>query len=340
VRLRPSILLLGVSLALCVLAPAALGGHKEVACTAWVAPTGDDLAPGSKDRPFRTVNRLVLALGPGGVGCLAPGATFPEHVVIGAMGTEARPVTITTPGGAPAVVGEGIEFLQSSRDVVVSHVTFRMSGAEPYNSLPAVVQIGGFRNRLVANDVSGGGVADRSRTCVLVDHGNRVVIDRNLIHACGVIGTNSAIYAPGIRVGTGVRATITNNVIWDTPGDAVALAPNAQGVTISRNLIRSTANGIFLGGDDRFTSNNNRVSNNIIVFVTGYAAHGSNPSGAPVGIRNVVTQNCVWQPGQGLFAGSGFTAPANRVVDPGLLSRAATFALKRSSPCWDDRPLP
>jgi Right handed beta helix region len=324
VALRPLLLLLCVSLAAGVLAPAAIGGRKVVACTAWASPAGDDLAAGSKDRPFRTVSRLVLALAPGGIGCLQPAAVFPEHVVVGAQGAGGHPVTLTTPSGARAIVGEGMEFLQSSRDVVVSHISFRMSGAEPFNSLPAVVQIGGFRNRFAAN----------------VEHGNHVEIDGNLIHECGVIGSNTGIYAPGIRVGTGVRSTITNNLIWNTPGDGIALAPNAQGVLVSRNLIDGTANGIFLSGDDRFRSNDNRISNNIITFVTGFAAHGSNPSGAPVGARNLVTRNCVWQPGRGLFAGSGFTAPANRVVDPGFLDHAAPFALRRTSPCWDDRPRP
>ncbi len=338
--LRPLLFLLCVSLGFGLLAPAALGESKEAACSAWASPAGDDLAPGTRDRPFRTVSRLVLALAPGGVGCLEAGAVFSEHVVIGVQGTGARPVTLTTPSGPRAVIGEGMEFLQSSRDVVVSRMSFQMSGAEPYNSLPAVVQIGGFRNRFVGNEVTGGGVADRSRTCVLVEHGNRALIDRNLIHACGVIGSNAAIYAPGVRVGTGAWARITNNVIWGTPGDGVALAPNAQGVVITRNLIDGTTNGIFLAGDARFTSNDNRVSNNIITFVTGFAAHGSNPAGTPVGSRNLVTRNCVWQPGRGLFAGSGFTAPANRVVDPGFLDRPASFALRRTSPCWDLRPLP
>jgi parallel beta-helix repeat protein len=166
------------------------------------------------------------------------------------------------------------------------------------------------------------------------------VIDRNLVHECGIVKGNPAIYAPGIRVVTGGSATITNNTIWATPGDGIALAPNAQGARISNNVIDGTANGIFLSGDAKFTSNGNTITQNIISFVAGYAAHGSNPTGKPVGARNVVSKNCVWQPGRGLFAGSGFTAPANRVLDPQYQNRPATLALKRSSPCWNQRPRP
>lgn len=332
-----SALLCGVGVL--VLVPAAPGSRAAVGCAAWASPGGDDGGPGSPDRPFRTVARLVQALGPGQTGCLAAGAVFPERLVIGAQGTPSRPITITTPSGARAVLGEGIEFLQSSRSVVVSRVAARLSGQEPYNAQAAVVQIGGFRNRLVRSEVWGGGVTDKSRACVQVDHGNLVVVDRNLVHDCGVVKANPAIYAPGIRVVTGANAQITNNVIWSTPGDGIALAPNAQGARVSSNLIDGTANGVFFAGDARFTSNRNRVTGNIITYIAGYAAHGSNPTGKPVGTRNLVTGNCVWQPGRGLFGGSGFTAPGNRVVDPQYVNRPAGFALRRTSPCWKERPL-
>lgn len=327
-------------LAFAFLASAASGASTAVSCTLWASPTGDDAASGSSDRPFRTLARLMQGLGPGQTGCLPAGAVFEERLVIGNQGTSAQPVTLITPTGARAVIGEGIEFLQSSRSVIVSRVSARMSGNEPYNSLPAVVQLGGFRNQIVRSEISGGAVEDKSRVCVQIDHGNLVVVDRNLIHRCGIVKANPAIYAPGIRVVTGGSATITNNTIWSTPGDGIVLAPNAQGARVNNNVIDGTTNGIFLSGDARFTSNRNKVTQNIITFVAGYAAHGSNPTGKPVGIQNIVTKNCVWQPGRGLFAGSGFTAPANRVLDPLFTNRPATFALKRTSPCWNQRPLP
>lgn len=320
-----------------VAAPAATGAARDVVCSYWASPTGDDFGVGSRDRPFRTVGRMVQSLSAGMTGCLEAGAVFEERLVLTGQGAPSRPITITTPSGPRAVIGEGIEFLQSSRDVAITRVTARMSGREPFNALPAVVEIGGFRNRLLRSEVSGGGVVDKSRACIEIDHANLAVVDRNVVHECGIVKENPAIYAPGIRVVTGGGATITNNTIRSTPGDGIALAPNAQGARISNNLIDDTANGIFLAGDARFTSNGNRIVRNIIAYVLGYAAHGSNASGKPVGTRNVVTQNCVWQPGRGLFAGSGFTAPANRVLDP-YVNRSSSLAIKRSSPCWSRRP--
>lgn len=338
-RLTLSLALLPLA-AVLVAATGATGAAAAVNCTLWASPTGDDAASGAGDRPFRTVAKLLQSLGPGQTGCLPSGAVFEERLVIGGQGTNTQPVVLTTPTGPRAVIGEGIEFLQSSRNVIVSRVSVRMSGREPFNALPSVVQIGGFRNQLVRSEVSGGGVTDKSRVCIQVDHGNLVLVDRNLIHECGIVKGNTAIYAPGVRVVTGGSATISNNTIWSTPGDGIALAPNAQGARILNNLIDGTTNGIFFSGDARFTSNRNMVKENIITYVAGYAAHGSNPTGKPVGTRNLVTKNCVWQPGRGLFAGSGFTAPANRVLDPQFQNRPATFAVKRSSPCWNQRPLP
>lgn len=190
----------------------------------------------------------MQALGAGQTGCLPAGAVFEERLVIGSQGTSTRPVMLTTPEGPRAVIGEGIEFLQSSRSVVVSRVGARMSGREPYNALGAVVQIGGFRNQLVRSEVWGGGVVDKSRTCVLIDHGNLALVDRNLIHECGTVEANPAIYAPGIRIATGGSATITNNTIWSTAGDGIALAPNAQGARVRNNMIDGTTNGVFLSG--------------------------------------------------------------------------------------------
>jgi Right handed beta helix region len=318
----------------------ATAAPAAVSCAAWASPTGDDLGPGTATAPFRTIARLLQAVRPGNVGCLTPAAVFNEHVVIGSQGAPKQPITITTPSGTRATIGEGVEFLQSSRFVVLSRVVVRVSANEPYSSLPAVVQIGGFSNVLSRSDVSAAAAVDKSRTCVLIDHGNVAVVDRNMIHECGVIKDNPAIYAAGILVATGGSPTITNNVIRSTPGDAIAFSPNAQQAVVTRNLIDGTSNGVFFAGDARFTPNRNRVFNNIISFVQGYAAHGSNAPGRPPSVGNVVTKNCVWQPGRGLFAGTGFTAPANRVVDPQFQGRPASFALKRSSPCWAYRPLP
>jgi len=324
-----------------VIVQAAAGAPQAArpACSAWASPAGADSWPGTRERPFKSIGRLLQALGPGLTGCLEPGAVFDEHVVIGNRGTPRKPVTLMTPSEPKAVIANGVEYLQSSRDVVLRRISVRVTGAEPWNSRGAVVLLGGFRNRFVGGEVSGGGATDTSRACIFVEHGNRAVVDGNLIHACGVIKKNVFIYAPGIRIGTAGGARIVNNTIWGTPGDGIALAPNAQGARVSRNLIHVTRNGVYIAGDERFTSNGNRVVDNIITYVAEWALHGGNPSGKPVGRRNVLGKNCIWVPGRGVVGGFGFAAPGNRLVNPLFKDVLVNLQLQRTSPCWNQRPL-
>jgi hypothetical protein len=330
----------GAAIALLAAANGSLAARSAVSCAAWAAPTGDDAGAGTKEKPFRTVGRLLQVLSPGRTGCLASGATFPEHLVIGAQGSTTAPVSLTTPTGALATIGDGIEFTQAARSVVINRVIISMSGAEPANSLPAAVIIRGFRITLSRSQVSGGGIIDKSRSCVLLDHARRALIDRNVLHECAIVKNNPATTGQGVHVSVAVAAQVTNNTIWSTPGAGVALSPNAQLTTVSRNVIDGAETGIFFGGDAKTTSNGNRVEHNIISYAGRFAVAGSNSTGGPVGKLNVVTKNCFWMAGQSSLAGSGYAAPANRTVDPRYLNRPATFALKPSSPCWSYRPLP
>ena len=335
-----SLVCAGMAVASLAVASGSLAARSAVSCAAWAAPTGDDAGAGTKEKPFRTVGRLLQVLSPGRTACLASGATFPEHVVIGAQGTAAAPVVLTTPAGAPATIGDGLELTQGARSVVISRVIVSMSGAEPANSLPAVVIIRGFQITLSRSQVSGGGITDKSRSCVLVDHARRALIDRNLLHECAIVRNNPVVSGQGVHVSVSVAARLTNNTIWSTPGAGVALSPNAQLTTVSRNVIDGTESGIFFGGDAKTTSNDNRVEHNIVSYPRRFAVDGSNSTGGPVGKRNVVTENCFWMAGQASLGGSGYAAPHNRTVDPRYVNRPATFALKPSSPCWSYRPLP
>ncbi len=331
----------GVVLFALASAGAATGGRAAtVVCAAWAAPTGNDAAAGTNASPFKTIAKLQSVLAPGSTGCLRSGAVFPEHVVIGARGLPAKPVVLTTPSGPPATIGDGVEFLQSSHFVTLSRVVVTMSGLEPANSLPAVVAIGGFQNKLVRSDVSGGGVVDKSRDCVRIDHGNLIVVDGNRIHACGIRRANQAVYAPGIRVATGSNATIINNVVTGTPGDGIALFPNAKDSVVSHNIIDGTATGVFFGADATFVPRGNKVTDNIISFISGKGIHGANYHGTTYGVGNIASRNCLWRiTGIGV-GGPGFTGSKNRVVDPKYANRPASYALRRSSPCWENRPRP
>lgn len=319
---------------------AATGARTAVTCAVWAAPTGNDAGVGSKADPFKTIGKLQSVLGPGTTGCLQAGAVFPEHVVITTQGLTGKPVGITTPSGLPATIGDGVEFAQSSHYVILSRVVVTMSGLEPANSLPAVVAIGGFQNKLVHSEVNGGGVIDKSRECVRIDHGNLVVVDGNRVHDCGVQKGNRVIYAPGIRVVTGSNAMIVNNVVTSTPGDGISLYPNAKDAIVTHNIIDGTTNGVFFGGDAKFVPKGNKVIGNIISFIPGKGIYGANYYGTADGVGNVASRNCLWKIVGIPVGGRGFVESKNRIVDPRYVNRPTTYALRLSSPCRAYRPRP
>jgi hypothetical protein len=338
--MRTVVILSSLALVLAVGASSA-AAQGGVSCAAWANPNGNDANAGTRQSPFKTLAKLTQILGPGQTGCLEPGTVFVEHLVIGGQGNRGAPIRLITPSGTRATIADGVEFLQSSRFFVLSRIAVSMTGNEPANALPAVVQIGGFQNQVIKSDISGGTVVDKSRTCILVDHGNLILIDRNVIHHCGIIKSNQAIVAPGVNVATGSNAKITNNIIHSTPGDGVSLYPNAKDALVMRNVFDGTSNGVFFGGDTRFASKGNKVLNNIFSFIPGHGVYAATfVAGGSPGSNNVANANCFWQIGRIPVGGPGVTGKDNMSANPQFMNRPSSFAIKKSSPCWNNRPLP
>jgi Right handed beta helix region len=311
----------------------ALGGGAAAAdrtspCTGWASPTGSDSNPGTRSRPYRTVARLASSLRPGQAGCLEPATIFPEHVVIEATGARRAPIVIRTGPGPRAVLSSGLQLTQTARYVRVENVAIRArTGTGSEN---ATVTVRGFEIAFVGNDISGGADVNVPRACVLVDHAGHPVLEGNEIHHCGPRGFDE-LYAAGIRVGIAVNARIADNVIFGNPGDAIALAPNAQRTVVSRNLLVDNSSGVFFGGSGAFVSRDNRVTRNVIVLSRRYAVHGSYKEGNPIGSGNIVFENCLWR--VALVAGVGFTEARSRIANPEVRWTGSTYRLKAGSPC-------
>src|SRR5690554_4128556 len=122
-----------------VLAVAALGGLLAVAaapahaieagrCGKWAATNGSDANDGSQARPYRSLNRLVQSLGPGGVGCIAGGTTYSATegygIVRSGGGTAASPVTITSGGSGRARIYGQIDIQAPTHDIVFTDLDF------------------------------------------------------------------------------------------------------------------------------------------------------------------------------------------------------------------------
>ncbi len=322
------------------IAGAASGSQAAVRCALWAAPFGADTNPGTQTAPFLTIGKLAMTLTPGQTGCLAAGTTFAKREVITAVGSTAGRITITSgPGGAPAVLTDGIETTQATRFLTLTNLVINALGGPDSQAVSGTVVLRGYSPALTRSDVGPGNLANVGRSCVVLDHAGAALIDRNVLHDCN--GASPGLYGAGVLAATSVRAHISNNVIFgNAGGDALAFAPNAQLSVASRNLMVDNLNGIYFGGAPTYASRDNKIQRNVIALDKRFDVHGSHRPNAPQGAGNVVRLNCIFSPGAKAASGTGFKMRANRKVHVRVVKANGTYRLAPTSPCRAYRPLP
>src|SRR4051794_26987970 len=72
---------------------ASLAAWQTTGATYFVAPTGADDAPGTMERPWRTIQRAIDAAGPGDTVYVRSGA-YTESVSLRRSGEPGRPITL------------------------------------------------------------------------------------------------------------------------------------------------------------------------------------------------------------------------------------------------------
>jgi hypothetical protein len=324
-RVPRAVVLLGAAAAVTVWVTVATASGTGRGCSAWASPRGADANPGTRARPYRSVGRLAGSLKPGQRGCLEPGSTFDQRVVLHVSGAPHAPITISSGAGGRAILAQGIELASSARYVHLEGLIVRARPGTP--SAIATVVIRGYAIYFENSDVSAGSGVDVPRTCVLLDHAGGAVIERNTIHHCGV-GQN---YASGINANISVNARIADNTVYANPGDGLALSPDAQRSFVTRNLFVENEAGVYFGGAAKFASRDSRVIRNVVTQSRRYAVHGSYKQGLPVGSHNLVLDNCLWQTAR--LGGTGYMAARNRVVDPQVIAVGGSYTLRPGSPC-------
>jgi parallel beta-helix repeat protein len=168
-----------------------------------------------------------------------------------------------------------------------------------------------------------------------------IEIEGNRIHDCGELPPTNRHH--GIYLAHTRGAVIRNNLIYGNADRGIQLYPDADGTTITGNVIDGNGQGIIFGGDADNHSDNNIVAENLITYSQvryNVEEHWQGPSG----LGNVVARNCVWAPSeawQGWPPGSGiqespegFLAYDNRVAEPQYVSRRdADYRLQPTSAC-------
>ena len=128
-----------------VVGAAALGfADDAAACTRWASERGNDRHAGTAEAPYRTLRQLVRSLGSGQIGCLVPGSTFPERLVVDKAG-----LTIRTEGSPRAVVVGGVLVIRGADAVRLEQL--RVQGSRPRD--PAIVEVRANGFQLVRSEV-------------------------------------------------------------------------------------------------------------------------------------------------------------------------------------------
>jgi parallel beta-helix repeat protein len=296
-------------------APAAATGHD--ACTKTLR-AGDG-----------SLSRFVQRLRPGQVGCLR--GTFRGHLTIRNGGFR-----LTSAAGERATLTGVVFAARTSHDVILSRLLLR-SRETP------TVRINGRRITLVDSEIT------NAHTGIGISVGGGferwgiargIKISRNRIHACGRLPATN--HDHGIYVEGAFGTVINGNLIYDCADRGVQFYPNAQGSTVSNNVIDGNGEGVIFssesGGGEfstSYASSGNVVARNIIS--NSRLRHNIEAWWAgPVGTGNVVRENCLWNGATGNIdlAAGGFLAIANVVANPRFVNRAAgDFRLEPGSPC-------
>jgi Right handed beta helix region len=301
----------------------------------FVARNGDDSGPGTRARPWRTVQRALDRLRPG-QRALVRGGTYSQDLVARRSGTAGAPITIaayprervvlraaSTSGDTyPLLITTGAAFLRVSG--------FVLEFARGTSSTNVYFEGRAHHVELSRNEIrysQDQGVFAEAST-------SNVQIIGNSIHDNGRGHVSGQHQSHGIYI-EGKNHLIANNLIRRHPfGFGIQIYPQNQGsIVISNTVTESGHSGIVVGGDEGV--GNITIRNNIFAFNNHYGVEAD--STCPTGPVFVDT-NILYRNGDGgVEKGcSTMNASGNVNADPRFVARSqANFQLRAGSPAID-----
>lgn len=304
-------------------------GGTQSACDYFASTTGSDTNPGTQDLPFRTVQRLENALGPGQVGCLRQGTFAEEQVVFDFAGnSEADRITIMSYPGERATIYGMVKVVYTARYITFRDLVLDGTGGpviyeaaeDEYRTQASPMVHGDYtewigvditkRNREVERRYTGVCMQLGASGYGYVAEGTRIIGSK--IHNCGPMADQPG--GPdnhGIYVNLAVDTVIRGNHIYENGERGIQLYPNADNTLIERNLIERNGQGILFSGSDSEVSSGNIVRNNAVYSsLAGANIYSNYNQTSLVGENNQVYNNCLWNSptDMGLGSAVGFTA--------------------------------
>jgi hypothetical protein len=306
-----------------------------VTCNKYAAVNGSDGNAGTATSPYASAQKLADSLSAGEIGCLRTG-TFVESDKLLRVANPG--ITLQSTPGERATIKARI-YVPADAD----GVTVRNLNLDGSPSLVPGPSINADDTRWINNNVTN---HHQGHSCFHIgdymrgDEGvaSRTLISNNRIHDCGLLpGNGDYPYGHGIYINNARDTRIVGNKIYDNTDRGIQLRPFSRGSTIERNIIDGNGSGIIFSGDFGATGSDTTVENNVVSFPKqSYTVHSFYPSGNPVGQRNYVRHNCLYNGNSSGVERSqvGFDASNNVVKNPLYVNRAAKdFRLRQGSPC-------
>ncbi len=329
---RVALILLAAVNAVCLIAvPSAAAGDATTTCNLVASPSGSDSASGTPAAPFQTAQKLVSSLTPGQTGCLEAG-TYNENVTFRTAGTATAPITLTSyPGQTATIVGR-MYIVDGANYTTITGLD--LNGENPQQALSPMIDANDatFSYDDVTNDHTGTCFGIGSATWGWAT-GTLITHDR--IHDCGQLPATNSQH--GLYIGAATDTTIAWSLIYGNADRGIQLYPDAVGTRVDHNIIDDNGEGIIISGADGSASSDTNVYDNILSNANvRHDVESYWPVGNPVGVGNVVQDNCVWGGVEGTIdtSSGGYTAYDNVTVDPEFINAAAhDYEMSPTSPC-------
>lgn len=211
----------------------------------YVAPHGDDQAPGTATAPFRQISRAASVATPGTVVLVRPGTYGP--VRSGRHGTnDARIVFRSEEKWRAKVIATGHTNAWFNEGDWTTIEGFDISGSQ-YAGIVSTASYGRFEGNYIhdlrAPDCSRGGAGIEMQT--YTGRGNDSI--SNVVHDMSTPGHCELVH--GIYYQSPLGGTIVGNDVRRTDGWGIHLWHNANRITIKDNqVLENRAGGILVGG--------------------------------------------------------------------------------------------